>query len=259
MKKLTSVFVFLLSVTFINTIHADDWGKTGHRAIGEIASQYLSGSAKRKIKELLSGESLAMVSTYGDEIKSDKAFRAYGPWHYVNVPFETTYEQHPKNEAGDLIMGINNCIAKLKDEQTSRKDKVFYLKFLVHLIGDLHQPLHLGLGKDKGGNDFQVQWFWNGSNLHRVWDSGMIDSYGMTYTELATNVKGISKKERKQLQSGTVEDWAKEGRELCKDVYDNTKIGDNLNYKYMYDYMNILRFQLQKGGLRLASVLNDIF
>ncbi len=258
MKKGFLLFV-LLVFTLLTARSAEDWGRNGHRATGAIAEKYLTKKAKRNIKKLLDGQSLALVSTYADEIKSDSKYRKYGPWHYVNFPFDSTYEKHEKNEAGDIIVAINKSIEVLKDEDASKEDKIFSLKLLVHFIGDLHQPLHIGLAEDKGGNDFQVRWFDEGTNLHTVWDTKMIEDYNMSYSELAANEKELSKSELEQIQQGSVTDWMYESRTLCKDIYGNTEVGEKLWYPYMYQYMDVLRMQLQKGGIRLAEVLNDVF
>lgn len=237
----------------------DDWGRNGHRTTGEIAEAHLTAKAKRGIDKLLNGASLALVSTYADEIKSDTSYRKFSPWHYVNFPFDKTYQTHPKSDKGDIIVAINTCISVLKNKSSTKSEKVFYLKMLVHLIGDMHQPLHIGLSEDRGGNDFQVQWFDEGTNLHAVWDTKLIDSYKMSYTELAKNRSKLSKAQLDYIRSGTVIDWMNESRELCKNIYSTTKVGDELSYRYMYAYMDIVRSQLQKGGIRLAVVLNEIF
>lgn len=256
--KHTIIALFLVSSSFL---HAAEivWGNTGHRATGAIAEQYLSRKAKKEINKLLDGQSLALVSTFGDDIKSDDRYRSFGVWHYVNIPFDTTYDIHPKNERGDIIQGINTCVEIIKNPTSSKEDKAFYLKLLIHFIGDLHQPLHTGLGEDKGGNDFQVQWFKNGTNLHRVWDSQMIERFNMSYSELATTMPSVSKKQVALLQEGTVKDWMEDSRTLVKDIYKNTKKGDDLGYDYMYQYFDSLRSQLQKGGIRLAGLLNELF
>jgi hypothetical protein len=207
----------------------------------------------------LDGHSLAFVANYGDDIKSDRAYDHYSPWHYVNFPFGEKYETHPKSEKGDIIQGIEKCITVLKNANSSREDKVFHLKMLVHFMGDLHQPLHIGLADDKGGNDFQVRWFNDGTNLHSVWDYKMLDFYEMSYTEVATNTDVLSKEQVEAIKKGNVIDWMYESRVLCEDIYANTEIGEKLSYNYMYKYMNTLRSQLQKGGIRLAKVLNEIF
>ncbi len=252
--------VLLLSLISIQGFSSEyDWGKTGHRATGQIADNHLSKKAKKNITQLLNGEGLAFVSTYADEIKSDENYRKYGPWHYVNFPFDKKYGEETPSENGDLIKGITQCINVLKDEKSTNEDKVFYLKMLVHFIGDLHQPLHVGRGEDKGGNDIQVRWFKDGSNLHRVWDSEMIDYYGMSYSELAMNTTQLSKLQIDAIKTGTVLDWVYESQALAKKVYTSANVGEKLGYKYMYYNFPILRSQLQKGGIRLAKILNEIF
>ncbi len=256
------IATFLICFLLLNSTPVkatDDWGRNGHRATGQIAEKYLSKKAKKQIEEILDGQSLAFVSTYGDEIKSDPKYRKFGPWHYVNFPFGSTYEASEKNEKGDLVQGIRNCIAILKNEKSSAEDKLFYLKFLVHLIGDLHQPLHVGIGDDKGGNDFQVQWFGTGTNLHSLWDTKMLEDFEMSYRELAFNSKKLDKLELNQIKSGSLLDWVNESRALCEDIYANTEVGEKLGYEYSYKYINVLRSQLQKGGIRLATLLNEIY
>lgn len=252
------LLVFLVNFSFVNAENPD-WGATGHRTIGKIAEDYLKGKTKRKIAELLNGESLALVSTFGDDIKSDERYRKFNTWHYVNMPFGVKYEDSEKNTNGDLIIGINKCKDVILDDTSSKEDKVFYLKMLVHLIGDLHQPMHVGRAEDKGGNDIQVQWFNRGTNLHRVWDSDMINHFNMTYSELAENTNTISKEQLKFLQKGTLADWANETQQHAIKVYATVKIGEKLGYRYMYDNFDLARNQLQIGGIRLAKVLNDLF
>jgi len=252
------IFVGLLISSF--TFSADyDWGKTGHRVTGEIAASYLTKKVKKRIKHILKGKTLAFVSTFADEIKSDRRFKLYSPWHYVNFSFEKKYGVDKPSEFGDLVQGITKCIEVLKDANSSVEDKEFYLKMLVHFIGDLHQPLHVGRGEDKGGNDIQVRWFNDGSNLHRVWDSGMLDYYGMSYTELSMNKKVLSKIQIETLKKGTLVDWAQESQSLAKKVYASANIGEKLGYKYMYDHFPMVHTQLHKGGIRLAKILNEIF
>ena len=177
------IFVFLVSqFSFGNAIF---WSKTGHRTIGHIAQTELSGKAKRAINKILDGQNLASVSNFADEIKADRTYKEFSAWHYVNFPADKDYGDVEPSPYGDLMIGIQKCIAIVKNENSSKEDKAFYLKMLVHFIGDLHQPMHVGRLEDKGGNDLQVQWFGKGSNLHKVWDANMINDYGMSYSELA--------------------------------------------------------------------------
>ncbi|MBW8243834.1 S1/P1 nuclease [Muricauda oceani] len=255
MKK--TLFLLLLFPVFV--FGNATWGKTGHRVTGEIAQDYLTGKAKRALKDLLDGHSLAFVSTFADDIKADRAFSKYSAWHYVNYPLGTSYRDSQKSEYGDIVMAIEECTQKVKDERNSREDRVFHLKMLIHLIGDLHQPMHASRAEDKGGNDIQVQWFGEGSNLHRVWDKNLIESYGMTYTELADELSKVDRKQRKKIQEGTIYDWVDESHAICAELYDSVEIGDQLGYRYSYDYNDLLFQQLQRGGLRLAKVLNNLF
>ncbi len=257
MKKI----VFVIAILFILPINAKklDWGQTGHRTVGDFATTYLKGKTKRKIAKLLDGKSLVFVSTFADDIKSDKNYNKYYTWHYVNKSFEENYEGAEKNPKGDLVTGINRCISVLKNKTSTKDDKAFHLKMLVHLIGDLHQPMHVGRREDKGGNKVQVKWFGKGTNLHRVWDTNMLDSYNMTYSELTLNIPKFSKEQVKFIQKGSVVDWLNETGKLAEKVYGTAEVGEKLGYKYMYDNFSLATEQLQKGGIRLAKVLNDIF
>ncbi len=256
MKNCIILLFLVTNFTFANDMY---WSKTGHRVVGEVAEQHLSKKAKRAIESLLDGESLAAVANFGDEIKSDRAYRKFSAWHYVNIPFGKTYAEIEKNEYGDLVQGVNTCLEIIKNEKSSKEDKAFYLKFLVHLIGDLHQPMHVGRGEDKGGNDIQLQWFGSGTNLHRVWDSNMINENGMSFTELATEYPEMSKEQIKFLQSGSLLDWVEESHLLAEKVYASVEPGEKLSYRYSYDWWDTAADQLQKGGVRLAAVLNEAF
>ena len=207
MKRILIVFVALF-VSQINFAKDNEWGKTGHRTTGEIAQAHLSRRAQKAINKLLNGHSLAFVANHGDDIKSDPAYRKYSSWHYVNIdPEATAYDPETASEDGDLIMGIRKCIDVLKDKNSSKEDKQFHLKMLVHFVGDLHQPFHIGHASDLGGNRINVKWFGKKTNIHSVWDSKMIDSYQMSYTELAENRDELSKIQVEAIQDGDLLDW----------------------------------------------------
>ncbi len=255
--------LFCLALAFFSfqiSITGDNWGRTGHRATGEIAEQYLSPKAKKAISELMKGQSLALVSTYADDIKSNPDYRKYNPWHYVNIDEDKQeYNREKAYEGGDLIQAIETSISVLENEEASKEDKQFYLKMLVHFMADLHQPFHVGHSADKGGNDIQVRWFNEGTNIHRVWDSQMINSYQMSYTEISKTQKELSYNEIKKLEEGELLDWVYESRKIAEKLYDSIEIGEKLGYEYMYKWFPTVLGQLQKGGVRLAKVLNEIY
>lgn len=257
-----SNFLYILIIFFLcsfNTHAALKWGVTGHRVVGAIADQYTTNKTKRHIKKILSHQSLALVSTFADDIKADPRYKEFETWHYVNMTFEETYETSKKNSKGDLVTGIAYCKNIIKDANASDADKAFYLKMLVHLVGDLHQPLHIGREEDRGGNDIKVQWFYKDTNLHKVWDSQMLDGDKMSYSELAANAEFLSKKQVKFLQQGSVVDWVNDTQQLAKTVYGSVEQGENLRYPYPYKYLDVARNQLQIAGIRLAHVLNELF
>ncbi len=256
MKRLSLLFLLVFQCSFANT---PIWSKTGHRVIGEVAEQYLTGKTKKALKKLLRGQSLAAVSTFADEIKADSTYRKFSAWHYVNIPKGKNYNEVTPSKYGDLVIGVEKCIAIIKDKKSTDEDKAFHLKMLVHLIGDLHQPMHVGRLEDRGGNDIQIQWFDRGTNLHRLWDSNMIDDYGMSYTELAGKLPKWSKKQRKAAQRGNLLDWVEESHLMADEVYDSVEVGEKLYYRYGYVWWGTLEKQLLKGGIRLAKVLNDLF
>jgi hypothetical protein len=178
-------------------------------------------------------------------------------WHWVTVPFGQTYEQSVKNPKGDIIGTIERIIAELKSKKLSPEKERENLRILVHLIGDIHQPLHVGGKNDRGGNDVKVNWFRNESNLHRVWDSEMIDDTKLSYTELAESLDIPSEAEMKMWQKASVREWGRESQSYEKEVYDvgNGKLG----YRYSYLHWHIVRLRLLQAGIRLAGVLNEIY
>ncbi|WP_224489172.1 S1/P1 nuclease [Robertkochia flava] len=237
----------------------DDWGKTGHRTTAEVASYYLTPVARERINSLLQGKSLALVSNFADDIKSDERYRALDPWHYVNFPLDKGYKDQSPSASGDIAQAIGKCIRVLKDPASDREEKEFHLKLLIHFIGDLHQPLHIGRAEDKGGNDIQVRWFSRGTNLHRVWDTEMIESFDMSFTELSQNLPVVTPEEVIEIAKGDYMDWMQDTRKITSEVYNSARVGEKLGYRYMYDHFDTVRWQLLKGGIRLAALLNEIF
>ena len=236
-----------------------DWGKTGHRVVSKLAQQYLTTKAQKEIDILLDGASLVSISTYGDEIKSNPKYKALRPWHYINLPLDESYANAKKNPKGDVVMAIKKCIAKVKDQNEPKNELAFYLKLLVHFIGDLHQPMHVGRKEDRGGNSIRLQWFGKTSNLHSLWDSHLIDSHGMNATQLLGDLEELSPKLIKEIQNQSLEQWVNESQALAKIIYENTPSNSKLGEEYQSRYLPLLKIQLQRGGLRLAAQLNEIF
>jgi hypothetical protein len=254
MKKYIVVTIALLIASTSSVLA---WGPTGHRAMGLVAEKHLSRKAKRAMTRLLQGESVAMTSTWMDEIRSDSTYDYASDWHWVTIPDGQTYEQSEKNPKGDVIATIERIVIELKSRKFSGKEEVERLKMLIHLIGDIHQPLHVGRGPDRGGNNVKIMWFRAESNLHRVWDSDMIDDKNLSYSELAEWLGQPSDQDLEKWQKSSVREWAAESISYRKQVYD---YGDgSIGYRYSYKHFHIVKLRLLQSGVRLASVLNSIY
>ena len=172
------------------------------------------------------------------------------------MELDENYDSSKKNSKGDIIQAIGKCIKVLKSKRAPKKDRKFYLKLLIHFIGDLHQPLHLGKKSDKGGNDVKIKWFGEISNLHRLWDSDMINDHGMSYSELAKNLTG---RHNEPVVIGNVSDWADESHKEASKIYSQIERGINLGYLYNHNNFPLVKDKLYKAGFRLAVILNEIF
>ena len=252
MKRISLLLIF--AVVFTN---AYCWGPTGHRATGLIAEKYLNKKAKREIERILNGQSLAMASTWMDEIRSDSTYDYTSDWHWVTIPDGMTYEQSEKNKNGDVIQTIEKLIRELKSRKLTPKQEAENIKMLIHLVGDIHQPLHVGRGNDRGGNNVRIMWFRVDSNLHRVWDADMIDDTRLSYTELAQSLDEPTQTQLQQWKKSSVRDWANESVQLRDQVYRYK--GEKLGYEYSYRNFHHVRHRLLQAGVRLGLILNEIY
>ncbi len=250
--------IFVLAVAVFACFNASAWGLLGHRVVGEVAEHHLNDAAKVKVNEILGDLTLAEVSNWMDDIKSDDSYDSLRPWHYTTIPDGKTYADITPSEKGDVVQGIKMMVEGLKSGKLTSKLEKEYLMILVHLVGDIHQPLHVGNGEDRGGNDVKVEWFWESSNLHRVWDSGIIDSKQYSYTELTNLVDHATESEVEAWQSKEVEAWANECISFRNGIYDIPS-NNKINYEYRYKHWNTVKSQLAKGGIRLAGLLNEIY
>lgn len=257
MKRLLLPIVLLTAISLTASAPVY-WGQIGHRTIGHIADGMLSKRAAKQVRRVLGTETLAEVSTWMDEIRSDNSYRYANAWHYCTIPDGMTYETAPKQSGGDVVWAIERIINKLKSGNLETEEEAENLKFLVHLVGDIHQPLHVGNGEDRGGNDVKVQWFNTDTNLHSVWDSRMIDGKQFSYTEFANWVNHASKAQIREWQAATVRDWAMESMSYRDQVYAVPEDG-RLSYRYSYDNFDIVKHRVLQAGVRLAGVINEIY
>ena len=261
MKKYLLLFIGFFTISFSSIAW---WGQTGHRIVGEIADIYLNNKTRKAIREILGNESIAITSNWADFIKSDTSFNYLSPWHYINVKQGLTQAEFNEVLAKDTITDaytkLNFLIAELKNKQLPPDKKKMYLRLLIHIIGDIHQPLHVGRFEDLGGNRVRVLWFGDSTNLHSVWDDKMIESQDLSYTEYVKAINHSTKDQRTQWQQQSMNEWFYESYQLAGKVYSSvTQPFQRLSFRYNYDHIGTLNNQLLKGGIRLAGLLNSIF
>ena len=290
-KKSILLKVVATSLLLTLTPSAYAWGPTGHRVVAEIAQRHLTPAAQTKVSELLDGRTLADVANWPDELRSDPRFDKYKLLHFATVKNGiASYRDSEKARCGDLVVAIDAFTGFLR---TGSRDTLYAVKaladksdgtgqtacnpqvtepltpaqalsFLVHLMGDLHQPLHVG-GTDMGGNMVDVNWMdrWK-SNLHSTWDDEMVDYERLDYKEYARFLDRASEADASRWVSGDTISYADEAVAMRSKLYvfpDDSKkpAVHKISYKYIGAQRTRMREQLLKGGLRLANVLNSVF
>ncbi len=243
------------------------WGRLGHRVISRLAEKNLTPAAKAAIAELLEpGESLADASLWADENR--RRLPKTAPWHYVDVPLDNPgYDSKYSGEKiGCVVVKINEFRLLVKDKSKSIEDRRFALRFLIHCLEDMHQPCHVGDNHDKGGNQTQVRFFDRGSNMHRLWDSDMIERTSKDEDYWLKDLATLDSPEaRQEAMKGAVEDWATESLFAAREAYQDPRTGKRitsgtkLGDEYQEKNLAVVRQRLAQAGTRLAWVLNEAF
>jgi hypothetical protein len=265
MKKYT-----LLSIGLILSFALISWGYEGHYVVAAIAENHLTPNAKAAVKELLGKETLADVSSYADEIKSDPSYDYTKPWHYINLPLGMDYSQFQKyvltdkepNIYSNLLIDIEGLKHPENLKAESYKQRLaqqYRLKLIVHLVGDAHQPMHVSRAEDKGGNATSVTFLGGGTNLHSLWDSGLLDHQKTNYKDLAAKYDDATPEQIKKWQSDNVMVWLWESYQITTILYKEAADNPNFDEKYYQDHLPILKSRIEKAGIRLAGILNDIY
>jgi S1/P1 Nuclease len=256
--------IIILVIIFYLPFTSMAWGVLGHRIIGQIADSYITSKTKAAITKILGAESVAMASNWPDFIKSDPSYNYLSNWHYINFNSGLSQDSMKAFLATDTSTNaytkINFLIIQLKNKKLSQENKILYLRLLIHIVGDIHQPLHVGRLEDQGGNKVKVLWFKDPSNLHTVWDTQLINFQQLSYTEYATAINHTTVAIRKSWQQQPLSTWLYESYQMAEKIYADIKEPDQkLDYAYNFKYVATVNEQLLKGGVRLAGVLNEIF
>jgi hypothetical protein len=233
------------------------WGKTGHRVTAAIADTHLSGLARAHVRQILGVETLAEASNWPDEMRSDPHpfwRTTSSPWHYVTVG-GITYDRAPPE--GDALGALVFFRRLVLDPKTSPEHRQLALRFIVHIIGDLHQPLHNGRPGDRGGNDVKLKWFGRDTNLHAIWDTALIDETGYSFTELTERLnRHTSSADVIAWWDTNPRDWIAESVRIREGIYPTET---ELGYDYIYRHTPTVELRLKQGGIRIAAYLNEMF
>ena len=293
-----SVGVTVVSVAIPQIAAA--WGDEGHEIVAVIAYGYLTPAARQQVDALLAADTLDTLTapdfmsraTWADKYRdSDRRttkvhYNATHNWHFVDTEvddgnMDTACNNHPSLNPGTTASAgpPNDCVVdkidqfttELRDSSTPQAEKILALKFLMHFVGDVHQPLHAADHHDRGGNTVQVLFAkrTKPDNLHAYWDDELVDRLGQDpKTVAAALTKQISTTQAGEWSKGSSADWAKESFGLAKDVsynFTGEAIADDhgtsvphLDATYDNRALPVVREQLSKAGVRLAATLNDV-
>ncbi len=238
------------------------WGADGHRIIAEIALARLSPEVARETRHLLGGQNITDVASWADAVRSQ--LPSTGPWHYVDIQLTDSSYIPSRDCANDecVIAAVATQVAILADRSRPDSARAGALKFVVHFVGDLHQPLHAGERHDKGGNDVKVTFNGKATNLHALWDSGLLLSFGQTDAEIVQQLtEEISRRSARDIAAvsgGTVVSWVMESHDIARDVvYHNLPSSLDITPAYADAARPVIYERLLRGGVRLGATLEE--
>ena len=252
--------IFLSALALLTVFAGFAWGQKGHDVVAYIAENHLTPTTKAAVESALDGKSMVYYANWLDDASNTPQYSYSKTWHYKNIDAGIKYEDMTLNPKGDVVTAINEQIAKLKSKKLSSEEEALALKMIIHLVGDIHQPMHMGHLSDLGGNKVYVKYFGRDRKLHGIWDTDLVESvHNWSYTEWQQQIDRLSKEAVKVLCGKTPDDWAKETFHYATMVYDQTPDGTKVSYDYLRFARPIIEQQLLYGGSRLADVLNSIY
>ncbi|MBH9537897.1 S1/P1 nuclease [Novosphingopyxis sp. YJ-S2-01] len=256
---------FILAISALGLLSPSSayaWGQNGHRIIGQIAQDNIDGRARAAIVKIIGDEDLATLSTVPDEERSNPApfwQKTASPWHYVTIPEGEAYADVGAPPEGDAYSALERFSAVLRNPAASQEDKRTALAFVVHLVADLHQPMHVGDGTDRGGNDVRVTFFGDRTNLHSVWDTALIEGQNLSYTEYTNRLENeMTPQDVIDWWTPDPMVWIAESVEVRKQAYPPANAdgkAPSLSYDYQYRQLPFAERRLKQGGIRLAAYL----
>ena len=248
---------FLL-ITFFNLLSffLYGWGKTGHHIIVEVAKAHLNKYIQDSIDKYLVNISWEDASTWMDDVRRNPEYSYFKTWHYINIEKNTSYDSS-KVGLDNVYIQLQKAINNLQNKKYLTHNQITYnLKILFHLIGDFHQPLHVGYGIDRGGNDIKIDFLGKRTNLHAIWDTDIIENTNITFEKVIALTHKKSSTLYFKKQEINLMLWMTQTRKLLNSVYN---FSNNIDNNYIDKSSSIIKHQLMLAGIRLAHILNNIF
>ncbi len=256
--KMKKLLTLLASVMLVQGAFA--WGQKGHDVVACIAECHLTPEAAAKVEKALGNHSLVYYANWLDNASHTPEYAYTSTWHYLNIDEGETYESMPKNPKGDILTALAQIIGKLREGGLSAEEEAFNLKMLIHLMGDLHCPMHAGRLSDRGGNNVPVTFFSKPTKLHSIWDTDLVESaHRWSYTEWRQQLDRVTEEEAAAIAAGEPEEWLRETHAICVEVYRKTPEGTRISYDYIAEAAPVIEQQFLRGGLRLARLLNELY
>ncbi len=252
--------LLLLMLGVAASLNAFAWGQKGHDVVAYIAECHLTPTAAEKVGAVLGGRSLVYYANWMDNASNTPAYAHTKTWHYMNIDEGETLETQPRHPKGDLLTAIESITKEIEKGKWSEQEHFDGLRMLIHLVGDLHCPMHAGRSTDRGGNNVPVLFFKREANLHSIWDSSLVESaHNWSYSEWQWNLDRVTEEFAAQVQAGTPEEWFEQTVALAKRIYEVTPEGTTVSYDYVNAMTPVIEQQLLFGGLRLAALLNALY
>ena len=250
--------IFMLAL--FATVDSFGWGQKGHDIVAYIAECNLTPKAYRKVVAVLDGHSPVYYANWLDGASHTPEYAYTKTWHYANVDEGNTYHTQSRNKSGDVVQAVIEIVDKLKSGNLSSEQENIHLRMLIHLVGDMHCPMHAGRLSDRGGNSVKVKFFGKTQKLHSVWDSELVESaHRWGYTEWQREIDRVSKREKREIIAGSPLEWFEQTHATAVEVYKHTPDGSKLSYDYVTRFTPMVEQQLLRGGVRLAHLLNEIY
>jgi nuclease S1 len=251
--------LLILALSLFTTSAAHPWGSKGHEIVAAIAETQLTDTARKRIKELLpQGTTLADASTWPD--KAGRQIPDMDPYHFINFPKDAnTYNQQRDCKLRNCIIeAIAWYLQVLKSPDAPRNEKRTALRFIAHLVGDIHQPLHAGFAEDRGGNSVEVRFNGRKENLHSLWDTALVELEPGTPAQIVARIQAVvTSEDLQQWQKGTPADWTLESLAIVRaQVYRLPSSGE-ISGSYIESGRAVIRTRLAQAGARLAWLLNQ--